>query len=263
MIPTGPYNTDIAGISKTENTLTSLAESFSLDSYIRILDFSKPVDPSKNSIDIRTDNITIAIRLPDDIPRLENAILLISDGVMHMLPGDQALEQFIADEAGNIRNYSHMDLVNRVWDFNLEAQQWSVHDSGIETPLSGTAVAFDVEKQVGWYYGGYDSFDRYSPRMKIDRMGPDLENLSRERDIENLFRPGSQDLYRLDRGKGTPIKVNTNSSIVESITGGELIYIGGAGEAGVLVLMGGFLNTEAFPEVVSILNQIQISELCQ
>ena len=145
-----------------------MAKFFPLDSYLRILDFSKPVDPSQNSIDIRTDHITIAIRLPDDVPRLEHGILLISDGVMHMLPGDQADQEFIADEAGNILNYSHINLVNRVWDYNLEARQWSVHDSGIEEPLSGAAVAFDVEKQVGWYYGGFATFDRYS-RKNDDR----------------------------------------------------------------------------------------------
>ena len=70
-------------------------------------------------------------------------------------------------------------------------------------------------------------------------------------DFENVSRAGSQDLYRLDKGKGTPIIVDTNSSIVGNVTGGELIYIGGAGEAGVLVLMGGYLNEEAMALSVS------------
>ena len=46
------------------------------------MDFSKPVNPSQNSIDISTDNITTAINL--DI-YFEDGALFISDGVMHML----------------------------------------------------------------------------------------------------------------------------------------------------------------------------------
>lgn len=124
------------------------------------------MDPSKNSIDISTDLITIAKRLPDDVPLLVGAILIISDGVMHMLPGDQVYPEIVADEDGNIHNYStwyDSDLVNRVWHFDLEAQKWRVRDSGIEDPTSGAAVAFDEEKQVGWYYGGYHLLARYTP----------------------------------------------------------------------------------------------------
>ena len=99
--------------------------------------------------------------------------------------------------------------------------------------------------------------------MMTDGMGPDLENLSRVPDLESISRPGSQDLYRLDRGKGSPIKVDTNSSIVGNVTGGELIYIGGAGEAGVLVLIGGYLNQERMATAVSILIQTHTNELYQ
>ena len=54
----------------------------------------------------------------------------------------------------------------------------------------------------------------------------------------------SQDLYRLDRGKGTPTKVKVNSSSVGDVWGGELVYIKNIGEAGVLVLIGGSTNRE-------------------
>ena len=221
------------------------------------MDFSKSVDPSKNSIDISTDHITKAIRLPDEVPRLLGAVLIISDGVMHLLPGDWVYQEIIADEDGKIHNRSgswfDSDLVNVVWHFDLEAEKWRARDSGIEDPTSGPAVAFDEEKQVGWYYGGYHILARYTPQKLINEMDLDFENVSRM---------GSQDLYRLDRGKGTPKIVNTDSSIVGNVTGGELIYIGGAGEAGILVLIGGYLNQEALALVVSILNLIQINGSC-
>ena len=48
------------------------------------MDFSKPVNSSQNNIDISTNNITTAIRLPVHI---NDGALFISDGVMHLLPG--------------------------------------------------------------------------------------------------------------------------------------------------------------------------------
>ena len=169
--------------------------------------------------------------MPDDVPRLQGATLFISDGVMHMLPGGHELFD-IADVYGNVLNTTtyQVSLVNRVWDFDLKTQQWSVHDSGIQDGAQNAAVAFDVKNQAGWYYGGYylDNLNstvdsQYS--MKPTVVGPPIEYL--------------QDLRRLDKGKDTPITVETDSSIVGNVTEGELIYIGGAGEAGILVLIGG------------------------
>ena len=187
------------------------------------MNFSKPVDPSKKSIDISTDKVTTAIRLPDDVPHLEGGILFISDGVMHMLPGNHS-EWKIADEDGNTlnTNTSRVDLERRVWDFDLQTHQWSVLDSGTEDRPSFPAVAFDVEKQVGWYYGGLNISDYY---LDGDEGDPYVTE--------------SQNLYRLDRGERTPVIVETDSSLVGGVVGGELVYIGGPGEAGVLVLIRG------------------------
>ena len=211
-----------------------MAEPFYLDSHIRILDFSKPVDPSKTSIDISTDNITTAIRLPDDIPRLEGAVLLISEGVMHMLPGKPAYLE-ISDEYGNILNTTEYraNLTDRVWDFDLKSQEWSVHVSGIslEDRPKYPAVAYDAEKQVGWFYGGLNSPDVYST--------PDGD----AGDPTNQTIRVLQDLYRLDQGKSAPTRVTTGTSFVGSAQKAELDYIEGAGEAGILVLLGGDRGT--------------------
>ena len=220
---------------KTRDTSDSLAELFYLDSYVRITDFSKPVDPSKNSIDISTDKITMAIRLPDDVPRLERGILFVSDGVMHMLPGAHVYWQ-IADIYGNILNETayRPKLANRVWHCDLKTQQWNVSDSGVDR-ARGAAVAFDVEKQVGWYYGGYDAPDNF-------KNGTDSQTNAEDPPYASELVRSLPNLCRLDRGKRAPVKVETDSSMVEDVTDGELVYIGGVGEAGILVLIGGYME---------------------
>ena len=154
------------------------------------MDFSKPVNSTQNSIDISTDSITTDIRLPDHL--YTGTVLFISDGVMHMLFG------------------GGYNFTNTVWNFNLKTQKFYVQDSGFEDRAQGAAIAFDTEKQVGWYYGGL---------VKSNGGG-------------RYF----QDLYRLDRGKGTPTKVDVKSS-VEVVSGGELVYLNNIGEAGILVLI--------------------------
>ena len=193
-----------------------------LDSYLRIVDFSEPVDSGKDSIDISTDRITTAIRLPDTVPRLYGGVLWISDGVMHMLPGEYQYYNNTADEDGNVINMTTFPiLINSVWNFDLKSQKWDVHASGVEDNPEFPVIAFDTKTQVGWYYGGYDN---------------------------------SEDLYRLDRGKETPMKVETDSSLVGAVRNGELIYIEGAGEAGILVLLGGNVGDKL--DFVSIMDQI-------
>ena len=168
------------------------------------MDFSKPFNSSQNSIDISTDNITTDIHLPVYI---DDGALFISDGVMHMLS-----RAYTYDDAKT-------SFTNMGWNFNLKTQKLDVQYSGIQYQTYGVAIAFDTEKQVGWYYGGIvvlnDGGFRYL-----------------------------QDLYRLDRGKGTPTKVDVNSSSVGAVFGGELVYIKNIGEAGVLVLIGGTTNRE-------------------
>ena len=162
------------------------------------MDFSKPVNSSQNSIDISTDNITIDIRLSSSLS--PDGALFISDGVMHMLFGDY-LEVTI-------------NATTKALNFNLKTQKLNLQDLGIQDQVEGTAIAFDTEKQVGWYYGGIVQQNAGGFRY-------------------------SQDLYRLDRGKWTPTKVDVNSSFVGAVLDGELVYIKNIGEAGVLVLIGG------------------------
>ena len=173
------------------------------------MDFSKPVNSSQDSIDISTDNITTDIRLPD---AFYDGALFISDGVMHLFPGGY--------------NYT-TNSSNTVWSFNLKTQKFYVQDPGIQYNLMGAAIAFDTEKQVGWYYS---------------ETGPNDRVLSY-----------SQDLYRLDRGKGTPTKIEANSSSVGDLWGGELVYLKNIGEAGVLVLIGGSTDRDE-AQMVSMVN---------
>lgn len=180
------------------------------------------MDSSKNIIDISTDDITTAIRLPDNIPRLYAGALFASDGVLHMLPG-QMSDDTIADADGNILDAGaylnsstyRTDPCNKVWSFNLESQKWDVGVSGIEVCLWDAAVAFDAEKQVGWYYGGWNAYVQ-------------------DPEVWTAFK----DLYRLDKGKGAPARVETDSSSFRVVREGELVYIQGVGEAGILVLLG-------------------------
>ena len=190
----------------TPGSSESLAKPFNLDLYIHVMDFSKPFNSSQNSIDISTDNITTAIRLPAYIG---DGALFISDGMMHMLPGD-----YPGDYPEDTIN-----VTTKVWDFNLKTQKLDVQDSEVQYQVEGAAIAFDTEKQVGWYYGGV---------VMLNHGG---------------FRY-SQDLYRLDRGKGTPTKVDVDSSFVGAVFDGELVYIKNIGEAGVLVIIGGATNHE-------------------
>ena len=194
------------------------------------MDFSKPVDSSKNIIDIRTDDITTTIRLPDSIPRLYSGALFISDGVIHILPGRQS-KYTIANADGNILDpaaYSNSTMfrtnpANKVWNFNLESNKWDLNVSGIEGCTQSVAVAFDAEKEVGWYYGGW-----YYEGCQIQNNSTNSkESMS------------PQALYRLDKGKDAPIKVETDSSSVGVVIDGELVYIKGIGRAGILVLLGG------------------------
>ena len=183
----------------TQGTSESLAEPFNLGAYIFVMDFSKPVNSSQGSIDITTDNITTVIRLPTYI---NDSAIFISDGVMHLLPG-----------GGN---------------FNLNTQTLDVQDSGIKYQATGAAIAFDTEKQVGWYYGG----------VVVSQ--------------NEFFEGYSQDLYRLDRGKGTPTKIEVNSSSVGAVFGGELVYLKNIGKAGVLVLIGGDTDLQIMVSMVDL-----------
>ena len=193
----------MASMLNTQGTSESVAERFNLG-YIHVMDFSKPVNSSQNSIDISTDNITTDILLPAHI---RDGALFISDGVMHLLPGE------------------YKDTTHSTWDLNLKTRKLDVQDSGIQYQTSGAAIAFDTEKQVGWYYGGM--------------VEPN----------DGVFKY-SQDLYRLDRGKGTPIKVDVKSS-VGVVSGGELVYLKNIGEAGILVLIGGDLQMVSMVDLIN------------
>ena len=211
-----------------KDTSDSLAEIFYLDSYLRILDFSKPIGSSEKIIDIDTDNITTAIRLPDNIPRLDGGTLFISDGVMHMLPGRHGFNNTV-DANGNILNITtyRVDLPNKVWDFDLESQKWDVHASEIGDQAQWAVFAFDTRNQVGWYYGGVIRRAKYYNGTEM----LDFTSVTSQKAL--------QDLYCLDRGKNTPRKVDADSSFVGYVREGALVYIEGAGEAGILVLIGG------------------------
>ena len=213
--------------------LDSLTELYHIDSYLRIVDFSKPFNSSKNIIDIRTDSITTAIRLPDSIPCLLAGTIYISDGVMHMLPGGYSDILKIFDPTTN-----RVDLTNMVWNFNIENQEWDIQVSGIEDNIQYTASAFDAEKQVGWYYGG-GSLDDYSSG-----------------NFQDIGWTMSRGLYRLDKGKGAPTKLGGNSTTVWDVSGGELVYIKGVGREGILVLIGGMADMVNSP-LVSIGGQNQ------
>ena len=120
------------------------------------MDFSKPVDSGKNSIDISIENITSTMRLSDDIPHPNGGILIISDGVMHMLPAAYS-------DGNDTTTYPK----NKVWNFDLESREWDVQDSGFEVQVQSAAVAFDAEKEVGWYYGGNVMLN---PSNKLGKM---------------------------------------------------------------------------------------------
>ena len=234
----------ISGMPNIQDVSEVLAELLYLDSYLRIVDFSKPDDPSKTSIDISTDNITTAIRLPDNVPRLEGAALFISDGVMHMLPGTHGFYN-IEDENGNGHNTTtyRTNLTDKAWDFDLKSQKWSVHVSEMEDRPQYPAIAFDSQKQVGWFYGGFDRPDRYFNGAEL--VGTDPNQRTR----------GLQELYHLERGKGAPIKVDTDSSLVGDVEKGELVYIESAGKAGILVLLGGDAGVES-TKLVSMVDRV-------
>ena len=126
----------IASMLNIQDTSEGLAESFNLGPYIHVMDFSKPFNSSQNSIDISMDNITTDIHLPVYIG---DGALFISDGVMHMLS----------------RRYDDTtNFTNTGWNFNLQTHKLDVQDLGIQDQAQGASIAFDTEKQVGWYYGG-------------------------------------------------------------------------------------------------------------
>ena len=220
--------------------LDSLAKPLYSDSYLRIVDFSDQGDSSKDSIDITFDKITTPIRLPDNVPRLEGGVLWISDGVMHMLPGSYPQHSNdTADEFGNIIPMTTLSLpdlsllTNRVWNFDLKSQKWDVQVSGVEDNTVFPAIAFITTTEVGWYYGGR------SP-VRGEHDDP----------------IGLHDLYHLDKGKDMPIKVETDSSLVGTVVGGELVYIEGVGKAGILVLIGGDSEASLVQnQAVSMMNQ--------
>ena len=192
------------------------------------MDFSKPVDSSKNIIDISTDNITTTLRVPPDIPILSDGTLFISDGVMHMLPGiiyspNGYTEAVVVPSMG----------INQGLNFNVESKKWDIEISGMERSISRAAIAFDAEKQVGWYYGGRTSL--------------------------NLYEYGgmSRGLYRLDKGKGAPTRVETDPSSGGDVVEGELVYVKGIGKAGILVLIGGVVDeSTSQAQLVSMVDRI-------
>ena len=223
-------------IPNMHDILESLIELYYLDSYLRIVDFSKPANSSNSTIDISTDRITTAIRLPDNIPRLTDGALFISDGILHMLPGAHSVYG-TADEYGYIHGITdsftiQTNLTNQVWNYNLANRKWDIQVSGLEDNIQYAASAFDAEKQVSWYYGG------------MSLQGSDWIM--------------SQALYRLDKGKGAPTKIGAHSSSsIWDVVGGELVYIKDVGRAGILVLVGGAADL-INPQVVSIGDKFKI-----
>ena len=166
---------------------------------------------------------------------------------MHMLPGRNAFYS-IADADGNALNTTiyQAKLAGKVWDFDLKSQKWGVHASGIKDQAELAAVAYDAEKQVGWYYGGISEPDRSyngSALMDFASNGPPR---------------ALKDVYRLDKGTGIPVKVEADSSFVGNVNEAELVYIAGVGKAGILVLIGGDLEVHLTP-LVSMVNQINRS----
>ena len=166
---------------------------------------------------------------------------------MHILPGRHSGYRMAdADanilEAGAYLNSTgyQTNLTSRVLNFNLESQEWDIQSSGIEDKIQGAAVAFDDEKQVGWYYSGMTVLDPYTNGMWR---------------YSTSSLKTSQDLYRLDRGKGAPTKVEIDSSSTGDVVKGELVYIKDVGKAGILVLFGGMSDVAGI-QVVSIMDQI-------
>ena len=144
-----------------------------------------------------------------------------------MLPGGHS-DYRSTDAGGNdLSNTTyHTNLTNRVWSFDLRSRQWNDYTSGIEVQSVGAAVAFDTERQVGWYYGGFDM-----PRQFVyeDPFKVEVGSFS-----------ALHDLYKFDRGIGTP---GTSLALAATVAHGELVYIKGVGKAGILVLIGGNAGT--------------------
>ena len=122
---------------------------------------------------------------------------------------------------------------HNIWNFDLRSQKWGVDSSRIQNRLPGTNVAFDAEKQEGWYYG---EFPPDTPRSPFQAR---------------------QDLFYLGRRTGSPVKVETDSSLVRGAREAVLVYIGGVGEAGILVLIGGVVGYTY--QWVSMMEQINYS----
>ena len=178
---------------------------------------------------------------------MTEATSFISDGVMHILPGRHS-DYRMADADANILEIGvylnstgyQTNLTSKVLNFNIESREWDLQPSGMVDKIQSAAVAFDDKNQVGWYYSGMTALDPY------------LNGMWR---YSTSSLQTSQALYRLDRGKGAPTKVETDSSATGDVVKGELVYIEGVGEAGILVLVGGMADVAGI-QVVGIVDQL-------
>ena len=132
---------------------------------------------------------------------------------MHMLPGWNTVQNFTGVQY-------ETNLTNRVWNFDLETQEWDIQTSGIQDKAEGTSanVAFDTRKQARWYYAWFEASSSESERY----------------------------LYRLDRRKESPTKVDYST---QDVMDWNHVYLENIGDAGVLVQITSLEDLSTVPMV--------------
>lgn len=190
------------------------------DSQLRILDFTKSVNLTRH------DPVTSFYRLGNDVPRIKWGNVFVANGKLRMFGGEHEYYD-IMDENGDYMTDPELrpDLTNKIWTVDLETKHWEVGNSGMQSTTAGrTSVAYDEKNEVGWMYGGLVQQEQFHNGTVLQESNPGIITVT--------------SLYRLDSDKPRPEKVTTegNPGIVQQ---GQMEFIEGAGEAGILVLIGG------------------------
>ncbi|KAF8466027.1 hypothetical protein BDZ91DRAFT_794625 [Kalaharituber pfeilii] len=178
--------------------------------HLRILDFSR-------SFDLSRDKITKVIRLDRHVPVLWRPHLFANNNGLYQFGLGVVKSRFFNDTGYILSQGDRLHFADtKVFRFDIDHDAWDLPwegGLGQETPMDGL-VAADHAAEVGWVYGGLRSY-------------------------KSLVR---FDMHRKEKPVGEIMKT-VNREVVPQLSGGELLFLRGLGKEGMLVVIGGEVDS--------------------
>ena len=206
------------------------------DSHLRVFDFTKPID----DITKPPAGFMTAYRIPNTVPKVKYGNFFPQkNGTLTLYGGTPEYPLTWEDDSSSSTNDRPIPSDN-IWSLTIDASKKLgavSRKSGLDIKKvqSYANVAWDPVQEVGWSFGGKYVNEGYV-------KGPNPKGTTVKGTATTA--EGLLTMYRYESksGKLTTLSDATPNAI-GSVNNGELVYIGGVGTQGILVLIGGFRSS--------------------